>query len=49
MNKFSGYITWLNQVGKRLNREIKPSKLAAELYALDSSPEDAVTDFGLFL
>lgn len=47
--KFASYIRWLKNVSAHLGRDIKPSKLAVELFELDATPEDAAQDYGKFL
>lgn len=44
--RFSPYIQFLRGISQILNREIKPSPLAVELYRLDATPEDAANDYG---
>lgn len=44
--KFAPYLEFLRGISKILDREIKPSPLAVELYRLDASPEDAAKDYG---
>lgn len=44
--KFAPYITWLKGVSELLCREVRPSALAVELFLLDASCQDAVTDYG---
>lgn len=37
--RFRPYIEFLRGIGEILNREIKPSPLAVELYRLDATPK----------
>ncbi|AEX26646.1 hypothetical protein BL02_167 [Klebsiella phage BL02] len=44
--RFRPYIEFLRGISEILNREIKPSPLAVELYRLNATPEDAAKDYG---
>jgi len=44
--KFEPYMKFLRGIGEILNREIKPSLLAVELYRIDATCEEAATEYG---
>ncbi|QFR55757.1 hypothetical protein JC221_111 [Yersinia phage JC221] len=44
--RFTPYIEFLRGISLILNREVKPSPLAVELFRLEATPEDAAKDYG---
>ncbi|QDH49221.1 hypothetical protein PHYNN_232 [Pantoea phage Phynn] len=44
--RFKHYMNWLSDIGLLLEREVKPSPLAVELYNLEASPEDVAIEYG---
>lgn len=44
--RFKHYMNWLSDISLLLDRQVKPSPLAVELYNLEASPEDAALEYG---
>lgn len=44
--RFQKYMNWLSDVSILLERPVKPSPLAVELFSIEATPEDAVLDYG---